>query len=256
VRLAFAVAAHLEPEILLVDEVLSVGDYAFQQRCLGRMDEIANEGRTILYVSHNLASVTALCTKACMLDRGRTVANGPVEEVLDQYLASATVRETSSLRLRPDRQGDGRIRFTHVDVVGRTGAVRLGETAEIRLHYEAETELRNVMVGVGISSILGGPMCLCSTKISGGQLSNVPAKGVFACQIERLPLMPDRYSLNIYAEANGLLADWVEDAHTFDVGEGDFFGSGHLPPRTHGHFVVDHSWTVMPEQELVDVGGV
>lgn len=253
VRLAFAVAAHLEPEVLLVDEVLSVGDHAFQQQCIGRMDDIAHGGRTILYVSHNLASVAALCTKACMLDRGGVVAYGPVEEVLDRYIASTARQERSSLHLRPDRQGDGRIRFTHVDVVGLNGAVRLGETAQIRLHYEAETELSNVMVGVGISSLLGGPMCLCSTKIAGRNLSKVPRRGVVVCKIERFPLVPDRYSLNIYAEANGLLADWVQDAHTFDVAEGDFFGSGHLPPKTHGHFVVDHSWALTPEEAIVDV---
>jgi lipopolysaccharide transport system ATP-binding protein len=243
VRLAFAVAAHLEPEILLVDEVLSVGDHAFQQRCIGRMDEIAHGGRTILFVSHNLATVSALCSEACMLERGGVAAYGRVDDVLAQYLASVSTQETGSLRSRLDRQGDGRIRFTAVEVAG-PGTVRLGEPTEILLHYEAVSKLSNVMVGVGIYGLLGEPICLFSTRITGQDLANVPREGVFRCSIPRLPLVPDRYSLNVYVEANGLLADWVQGAHTFEVAESDFFGSGHLPEKTHGRFVVDHEWSV------------
>ena len=248
VRLAFAVAAHLEPEILLIDEVLSVGDHAFQQRCIGRMGEIAHSGRTILYVSHNLASVAALCTQACFLEHGRVVHHGSVEEALDRYHASFATRERTSLGSRADRRGDGRIRFTHVDVSGPNGVVKVGETAEVRLHYEAESELSNVMVSIGINGILGEPLGLCSTRVTGQDLETVPRRGAFVCAIPRLPLVPDRYSLNVYVEANGLVADWVQDAHTFDVAESDFFGSGQLPPKSHGRFVFDHSWSVVHEE--------
>ncbi|PYO45260.1 MAG: hypothetical protein DMD33_00070, partial [Gemmatimonadetes bacterium] len=110
VRLAFAVAAHLEPEILLIDEVLAVGDQAFQKRCLGRMSEIAHGGRTILYVSHNLASVAALCTQACLLEQGTVVQHGSVESALSRYYETFGKRERTSLSSRTDRQGDGRIR--------------------------------------------------------------------------------------------------------------------------------------------------
>jgi homopolymeric O-antigen transport system ATP-binding protein len=250
VRLAFAVAAHLEPEILLVDEVLSVGDHAFQQRCLGRMGEIAQGGRTIVFVSHNLAAVSALCSQACMIERGRLVAQGPTNEVLNDYLSSFSRSERASLRLRTDRQGDGRIRFTDVEVAGPDGAIRVGETTEVRLHYEADSEVSNVMVGVGISSVLGEPVCLCSTRIAGQDLARVPRQGVFVCAIPRLPLVPDRYSVNVYVEVNGLLADWVQNAHTFDVVESDFFGSGQLPAKTHGRIVLDHSWSVAASTRL------
>jgi lipopolysaccharide transport system ATP-binding protein len=250
VRLAFAVAAHLEPEILLVDEVLSVGDHAFQQRCIGRMDEIAHGGRTILYVSHNLASVAALCTEACMLEHGRLVLHGPVEEVVSRYLASFKGVEGSTLALRPDRQGDGKLRFTHVEVTGPNGAVQIGETAEIRLHYETHGEFTDVMVSVGINGLLGEPVALCATKITGQELRDVPRRGVFVCMIPRCPLVTDRYSLNVYVEANGIIADWLQNAHTFDVVEGDFFGSGHLPSKTHGRVLLEHSWSVAPETSI------
>ena len=247
VRLAFAVAAYLEPEILLVDEVLSVGDHAFQQRCIGRMDEIAHSGRTILYVSHNLASVEALCTQACLLEHGRVVHYGSVDETLRQYYATFGRRERSSLAAREDRKGDGRVRFTDVDVRGPDEVVKTGDTVEVLLHYEAESVLSNVMVGVGINGILGEPLGLCSTRMTGQDLERVPRRGVFVCEIPRLPLVPDRYSLNVYVEVNGIVADWVQDAHTFDVAESDFFGSGQLPSKTHGRFVLDHSWSVVHE---------
>ncbi len=248
VRLAFAVAAHLEPEILLIDEVLAVGDQAFQMRCLGRMSEIAHGGRTILYVSHNLASVAALCTQACLLEQGTVVQHGSVESALSRYYETFGKRERTSLSSRTDRQGDGRIRFTHVDVASSDGTVKVGDSVEVRLHYEAETEFSNVMVGVGINGILGDPLALCSTRITGQDLERVPRRGVFVCAIPHLPLVPDRYSLNVYVQINGVTADWVQDAHSLDVAESDIFGSGELPPKTHARFVLEHSWSVANEE--------
>jgi lipopolysaccharide transport system ATP-binding protein len=95
VRLAFAVAAHLEPEILIIDEVLAVGDAEFQKKCLGKMKDVAGEGRTILFVSHNMAAVKSLCTSAILLESGEIVANGNVDSVLEKYLASSEANETT-----------------------------------------------------------------------------------------------------------------------------------------------------------------
>jgi lipopolysaccharide transport system ATP-binding protein len=244
VRLAFAVAAHLEPEILLVDEVLSVGDQEFQQRCLGRMDEVARSGRTVLFISHNLAAVSSLCSRAILLQTGSAVEQGPVDRVLERYLASVHEESRMSLRARSDRQGDGALRFTSLEVVGERGAVRPGDEIEVRVEYEAETEPRNVMVGIGVNGLLGESLFLCSTKLTGERVHSAPLSGTFACTIPRLPLAPGRYSINIYAEVKGAIADWVRDAATFDVVESDFFGTGQLPPGTHGHFLVEHSWSL------------
>jgi len=244
VRLAFAVAAHLEPEILLVDEVLSVGDQEFQQRCLGRMDEVAHGGRTILFVSHNLAAVSSLCTRAILIQHGNAVEQGAVDRVLERYVASVREDERTSLRTRSDRLGGGSLRFTGLEVVGESGSARTGDEVEVRLEYEAESELRNVMVSIGVNGLLGEPLFLCSTQLTGEHLRAVPRTGTVVCAIPRLSLMPGRYSLNIYAEVNGVLADWVRDAGTFDVVASDFFGTGQLPPSTHGHFLVEHSWSL------------
>jgi lipopolysaccharide transport system ATP-binding protein len=256
VRLAFAVAAHLEPEILLVDEVLSVGDQEFQQRCLGRMDEVAQSGRTVLFISHNLAAISALCSRAILLQQGSAIEQGPVDRVLERYIASVHEEARMSLRARPDRQGDGALRFTELEFVGNRGAVRAGDEVEVRLKYEAETELRNVMVGIGVNSLLGEPLFLCSTRLTGDRMQTAPYSGTFVCGIPRLPLTPGRYSVNIYAEVNGVLADWVREAAMFDVVASDFFGTGQLPPGTHGHFLVEHSWSlrgdlVAPETRAV-----
>ena len=244
VRLAFAVAAHLDPEILLVDEVLSVGDQEFQQRCLGRMEEVAHSGRTVLFVSHNLAAVSALCTSGILLRQGIAIEQGTVDRVLERYVASVHESARLSLRERSDRHGGGALRFTGLEVVGQRGAVIAGDKVEVRLEYEAGTELKNVMVGIGVYGLLGEPLFLCSTQLTGERVRQAPHGGAFVCTIPRLPLMPGRYAVNIYAEVNGVLADWLRDAATFDVVASDFFGSGQLPPGTHGQFLVEHSWSL------------
>ena len=111
-RLAFSVAAHLEPEILIIDEVLSVGDLAFQEKCLGRMETAAGEGRTVVFISHNLASVRGLCDRAIMLSGGRIVARGSASDVVDTYVSDMLTESQTSLRDRENRIGDGRMLLT------------------------------------------------------------------------------------------------------------------------------------------------
>ena len=120
-RLAFAVAAHLEPEILIVDEVLAVGDAAFQQKCLGKMEETASVGRTVLFVSHNTAAVRALCQRADLLDAGRIVASGTAAAIADSYISAVHSKQVIPVHERDDRAGDGSVRITSVEVTDATG---------------------------------------------------------------------------------------------------------------------------------------
>src|SRR4051812_31412806 len=139
VRLAFSVAAYLEPEVLFIDEVLSVGDQAFQQRCIGRMGEIAHSGRTILFVSHNLASVSALCQRALLVDAGQVVRDGTVDEVLEHYISTIQTLSGDSLDDRQDRQGSGRLRIVRAEIVDAEGGpARTGSDAEVRLAFRSE----------------------------------------------------------------------------------------------------------------------
>src|SRR3954470_1126626 len=130
-RLAFAVAAHLEPEVLVIDEVLSVGDLAFQEKCLGRMNEVAGEGRTVLFVSHNLTAVSSLCTRAMLLAGGEKVSEGPTDVVIDDYVRRSRRGEgEATLAERDDRQGSGDLRFTSIQFESRGAVVDSPTTGE------------------------------------------------------------------------------------------------------------------------------
>ena len=121
-RLAFAVAAHLEPDILMVDEVLAVGDAAFQQKCLGKMNDVAREGRTVIFVSHNAAVMLNLCRRGVLLERGRMTAAGGMQDVMTKYLASLKAHTSWDLATTPEREGNGRVKFTRALFLDGDGA--------------------------------------------------------------------------------------------------------------------------------------
>jgi lipopolysaccharide transport system ATP-binding protein len=244
VRLGFAVAAHLEPDILIVDEVLSVGDLAFQQKCLGRMGEVAEGGRTVLFVSHNLAAVSALCPTAMYLREGQIVTRGATREVIDRYVDDVKSTAHVDVRDRLDRQGDGRIRFTEVRV--GNGFVTTGDDCDISLLYRGAPGSAPVRIALAIYGALVEPLFHCSTDVSGDVFTELKAEGAFTCTIPRLPLAPGHYTVSVFCEVNGRIADWVQRAAVVEVVEGDFFGSGRLPSDAHGTFYVDHRWSSEP----------
>jgi lipopolysaccharide transport system ATP-binding protein len=244
VRLGFAVAAHLEPDILIVDEVLSVGDLAFQQKCLGRMGEVAEGGRTVLFVSHNLAAVSALCPTAMYLREGQIATRGPTREVIDRYVDDVKSTAHVDVRDRLDRQGDGRMRFTEVRV--SNGLVTTGDDCEISLFYEGTPGSGTVRLALAIYGALVEPLFHCSTDVSGDVITELAADGAFTCTIPRLPLAPGHYTVSVFCEVDGKVADWVQHAAVLEVVEGDFFGSGRLPSEAHGTFYVDHQWSSEP----------
>lgn len=239
VRLGFAVAAHLEPEIMLVDEVLAVGDATFQRRSLAKMEDITREGRTVLFVSHNLKAVESLCTSAVLLERGKVVATGPVASVIDRYLESVKSVSLDSLAERQDRGGDGRLR-----IVGIEATVRTGTPGSIRFQYSGVSGLRNVEMLVGVYSSHGESVGWLSSEVTDSSLKELPPSGTIVCSFERTSLIPGSYSLNVHCTANGTMADYVKDAAIIDVAEGDFFGTGRLPPPGHGFVLIDHEWTI------------
>jgi len=248
VRLAFAVAAHLEPEILFVDEVLSVGDQAFQQRCIGRMGEIAHSGRTIVFVSHNLASLSALCTRGVLLERGRVAEDGPVGAVIDHYVSSVQALAGETLDHRKDREGDGRLRVTRAEVTAPDGTpARTGADVEIRLHYECEKGDAPITISVAVEGPLGEPVFYAANSLTGATISSLTPRGTIVCGLPRCPLLPGRYSLTFYIELSGRLADWVRSAMYFDVFESDAFGTGQLPPGAYGRMLIEQEWTSRDE---------
>lgn len=253
VRLAFAVAAHLEPEILLVDEVLAVGDASFQKKCLGKMDEVAKRGRTVLFVSHDMLAVKNLCGRAILIESGHVAADDSSETVIENYFGRLWTSGPVALDQRADRKGDQRLRFLGCQVLDRSGSEKItpvstGEDFDLALRYESKLGkcLKNVHVAIGINGKYSQRLLHLSTRVSGQDFAEIPSRGVIICHVPRLPLRPGKYSFNLYSTVSGEISDWIQDAATFEVGYGDFYGSGKLPPPDGSSFLAEHSWEIRP----------
>ncbi|MGH9847642.1 MAG: ABC transporter ATP-binding protein [Blastocatellia bacterium] len=252
VRLAFAVAAHLEPEILLVDEVLAVGDAAFQKKCLGKMSDVASHGRTVLFVSHNTAAMLNLCSRGILLERGSLVADGPIEPVIQQYLKSLRAATPWDLASYKDRQGKGRVRFTSVQFEDEAGnAIEQGVSGRplvVKLTYRSADHrpLPNCRASVTFFDALGQVLFNCSSELIISDPITLPAAGTIRCVVPQLPLSQNQYLLTLFLEVNREIEDWILNAIELDVVDGDFYGTGRLYPegwRGRG-VLVPHQWIV------------
>lgn len=220
VRLAFAVAAHLEPEILVVDEVLAVGDAAFQRKSLGRMDEVAREGRTVLFVSHNMSAILRLTKRAIVLDQGRIVFDGPTPEAVDYYMGAALLRsgervwtpEEIPATAAPFRPVALRVR----DARGRTTEqVRSTEPVTVEFEYRLEAPIRGLRVGIYLLS-MRGEYVFTSFDTDDPQAferwAERPAgRYVSRCTIPADLLNEGRYLLSVNASAYGVRRYFQED---------------------------------------------
>jgi lipopolysaccharide transport system ATP-binding protein len=246
VRLAFSVAAHLESEILLVDEVLAVGDVSFQRKCLGKMGDIGSSGRTILFVSHNMAAVENLCTKALVLKEGRVDFHGDVKEGIEHY--HAYFGESEGINLAGAmRTGDGRARITDVwfsDVEGnKLNILRSGQHINLNICVEPKIEnCRNLLLAAGITTLGDEGILHLSTETSGMIISELDSRRVFTCSIPKLPLKGGFYSMNLFLSSGGIIADYMLDAFRFQIEDADFYGTGKLPPVGYPHFLPEYSW--------------
>jgi lipopolysaccharide transport system ATP-binding protein len=254
VRLAFAVAAHLEPEILVVDEVLAVGDAAFQAKCLGKMGNIAREGRTVLFVSHSMASVSKLCQKGILLQSGKIVMMGQMNEVVQQYLGGIQKDDEVDMNLaeRQDRQGDGRLRFTKLSLYENSGNkidyLKSGSDVKIVIEYASttNTNLKNVLVTIYFENLFGERVVALQNSYSDGEFKEISPNGSFTCRIPKLSLMAGIYSVSLYSEINGVCADWIIGAGLIKVEVGDFYGTGKYPDAQDGKMLMEHSWDHLP----------
>ena len=215
VRLAFAVAAHLEPEIMVVDEVLAVGDAAFQQRCLAKMGTISKTGRTVLFVSHNIAAVSALCSKAILIDNGSIVASGPTDSVVHTYVNRTRENAAIPLAQRKDRKGDGRVRFNNVSILNErletVETVVSGQDISLSFEYDLRDaeEVNHVVVQAKFSGVFGQPLFGCLSK-SSHRSSLALSRGTrLLCHIPRLPLQPGVYAFTIWCMIGDNLEDYV-----------------------------------------------
>jgi len=247
VRLAFAVAAYLEPEILLVDEVLAVGDAAFQKKCLGKMGKEAKEGRTVLFVSHNMAAILALCPRVLLISEGHIKCDGASQDVVQSYIDEyEATSSTIPLNKRRDRRGNGSIKMVDIRFGSaddpESGFWITGKDGLIQLRYECNSNQTyfNIEIAIGVRKQDQTPMLYIGTKVVKQDLYSVFGIGSSHCQIKRLPLEPGRYSITTEIKQNGIIVDYVQAATTVDVMEGDYYGTGVIWP--YGGFLCDYSW--------------
>jgi len=253
-RLAFAVAAHLEPEILIVDEVLAVGDAAFQRKCLGKMDEVRGEGRTVLLVSHNMSAITGLASRCLWLDGGAVRQLGRADEVVASYLGSdfATTRagyadvSDESLRKGEPKKTAGQVRFETVrlrDVAGETTNVFFaGEpvTVEIGLHSRTSSPRLEVLC---IAKTIEGTLVF--TLMSGSlDVDLEPGHDEISATIPDNPLRPGRYQLDLYV-LTGLAQDYVRSAIRFEVAAAREQREGPRDTQNWGVVTVPHDWSAL-----------
>ena len=253
VRLAFAVAAHLNPEILVIDEVLAVGDLEFRRKCLGKMDDVARSGRTVLFVSHNLSAITSLCSRALLLRQGHLVLDGEPQEVIQEYAKpSAELERGAKLEFRTDRQGAGPLRFTDIEFLNEHGeptpVAACGQPLTILLEYESETDepVPGVDFDISFHSSAGEMLFLCKASLAHGRFDLLPGgRHKVSCTIPKLPLSAAEYRIRLWAGSLNSHSDRIEHAASLLVEPGDFYGTGRQPHRKHGGIVmIEHSWAV------------
>ncbi len=257
VRLAFAVAAHLEPEILVVDEVLAVGDAQFQKKCLGKMSNVASHGRTVLFVSHNVAAIQNLCNRCLLLKEGRLVMNGRVETILSEYMRSSADAGYSRQELRrhsgrvPDSVAAMREIRVRSDSNENESLIRMGDDVTVEVFFEVEESLNDVTFGLQIKNHLGIAVFGNNTLVMPASTVERPLRsGVVRGHIPRLPLMPGVYSIDLYLGSNGQNFDVIYGACFLEVSQFDVFGTGRIPPKTTGSIFWPITWVISRDSHL------
>jgi lipopolysaccharide transport system ATP-binding protein len=232
VRLAFAVAAHLEPEILIVDEVLAVGDAEFQKKCLGKMDEVSRrDGRTVLFVSHNMGATMNLCPRVIWLDQGAVRGEGFARTVINDYLKQSMSGMERLIRLEeiPRQSSDeDRLRLESLEWLCDL-PLRHGECVKARIRFRTRRPLQDVAVGIGFSNLAGGRLLTYETDFEDGSRPNLPQPGTYIVdvEVESLPLAPDTYTLDIGCRSGDSHAlDYIPAGVQLEVISG---------PTTRGH---------------------
>lgn len=264
VRLAFAIAAHLTPEILLVDEVLAVGDIEFQRRCLGRMNEVARSGRTVVFVSHNLSSIESLCPQTVLMSRGRVERIGPTREVLARYLSKRGASAVRDLRAFTERDGAGRARITGMEILDRQGsqpldAIGFRQTFRLRVFYHANERVPGASFGFGFLSNAGERIFITESWESGKTFDLEPGDGSIDCLIQAPNVVPGTYRFELWisdvpgVRATDHLRIIGEIEVTVDLNADGSDGTGDnrvtsLSSGVRGVIYVDTSWGGLEER--------
>lgn len=251
VRLAFAVAAHLEPEILIVDEVLAVGDAAFQKKCLGKMEDVAKVGRTVLFVSHNLLAVGSLCTRSILIQKGSIFFDGDVHQGILAYEDETEFLLAEELVYRKDRSGNGKLLFTGYyftdSEYNRIDEISLGQDVLFFLEYEASQDFFDINVAFNIYEKESDVLMNFNSSDTGKRITLKKGKGYFSCKIPFFPLRGGNYKGNLFCTDSGVLLDWVRPGINLSVKDKDVFGTGRLISQ--GKFLTKYDWSLSTDNQ-------
>jgi lipopolysaccharide transport system ATP-binding protein len=246
VRLAFSVAAHLEPEILLVDEVLAVGDVAFQRKCLGKMDDVAQQGRTVLFVSHNMGLMQTLCERGIVLQEGAIFMDGTITAAVDSYLQTLEKANIQDPIERTDRKGMGKVKLIDVEICGDhnglRGSVRTGQPA--RFVFRVDNSVPGMNCSFFLFDHVGQRVTAFKSKYPGPRDARDPSIGhSFVCEMDELLLVPGRYRVDVAIIGDNRLQDYIEAATMLDVGPGLLDGRP-VESEWKVSMIMPHRWTL------------
>ncbi len=251
VRLAFAVAAHLEPEILIVDEVLAVGDLSFQRKCMGRMRDVGRSGTTILFVSHNMAAIESLCSRGILLDRGRVALDGGVRELVQEYHRRVLTAQADVSTNLSEVDSPTRVYkiFRSASLLNEQGEpanfLPVGGRFHFRLILDVPTPVESPSITISIDDNVGQRMLSLQTPLTNPVLPRLQQAGVLECVIEQFPLAPGDYWVKLGLATGPDELDEIERVMRFTVTEGDVFGQGRAHHR--GVCVAPTRWSFQVE---------
>ncbi len=236
VRLAFAVAAHLEPDILIVDEVLAVGDADFQQKSLGKMKDVTkNKKRTVIFVSHSMESIRSICNKCIWLSEGRVVASGDTDKVVEKYIESSSSRAKLPLDKRKDRNGSGRAVFTDVSLKNNIEKERIIKL-DIKINNKTKQSFSDFKISLDIVDSTGNIISNVNNGLISKDIVLKPGINDFTVKFNNISLVPGTYYFNLFAASdhyNTEIFDWVEDAAELRIKDYDYYHIG-LTPKHKG----------------------
>ena len=261
VRLAFAIAAQLEPDILVVDEVLAVGDAAFQKKCMGKMAEACEQARTVIFVSHNLAAVEALCNKGVVLQQGSVVFTGSAKDAVQYYMhnvstvGAATTSHIVDLGAASGRPAKYRPQLTRVELYTVddkpcVGELRAGAPLKAVIHFNLEEPCLSFDASIAFDTKSGQRICTAHSAYEPDRVhEGRVGEQAFVCEIASVPLVPGEYRVGVGLDIGGHEVDWVDDAASLKILRSDFYGTGVMPER--GVFLLQNRWALVDERTAV-----
>lgn len=234
VRLGFAVAAHLEPELMIVDEVLAVGDAEFQKKCILKMNDVVRDGRTVIFVSHNMQMLEKLCARGIYLDKGKVIADDSIIKVVNKYLDESSGYDSGDFFQTHDREGN--FTFTNVELLDINNRsiknIRSGQSVRFRIHYKSiDLNLNNFSFHVIVSDNKMRDVLYFTSESLSDFTVPVTSKKYFEIEVAKLLLLPGTYFVSFYAKRQNKYLEYLERVYPIEVVFDDYYGSGLLPPE-------------------------